>query len=90
MANDQLKGLATYLRYEALDFNKDGFDASKLEAWASALEALEAEPTPPAREALTDAEVANLCGEANRGLYIDPEHYFKAFRDAEAAHGIKE
>lgn len=46
-----------------------------------------AQPQPRAAP-LTDAQVADLCGEANRGYCIEPEHYFKAFRDAEIAHGI--
>jgi len=31
-----------------------------------------------------------LRGDANRGFNIDKDAYFKAFRDAESAHGIKE
>lgn len=45
-------------------------------------------PQPVAREPLTDEQVDELRGEANRGFDIEREHYFKAFRDAEAAHGI--
>jgi len=43
----------------------------------------------PKREPLTDEQVDDLHGEANRGFCIEREDYFKAFRDAEAAHGIK-
>jgi hypothetical protein len=37
---------------------------------------------------LTDEQIDDLHGEANRGFCIEREDYFKAFRDAEAAHGI--
>lgn len=47
-----------------------------------------AAPQPVEQEPLTDERVAEMCGEANRGYCIDPEHYFKAFRDAEQVHGI--
>lgn len=40
-------------------------------------------------EGLSDAEIEELRGEANRGFNIEREDYFKAFRDAEAAHNIK-
>ena len=44
----------------------------------------------PKREPLTDEQVDDLHGEANRGFCIEREDYFKAFRDAVlAAHGIK-
>jgi hypothetical protein len=49
-------------------------------------------PTPPAAQPapvpLTDEQIEDLLGEANRGFCIEREDYFKAFRDAEAAHGI--
>lgn len=41
-----------------------------------------------ARKPLTDEQIDDLLGDANRGYCIEAEHYFKAFRDAEAAHGI--
>jgi hypothetical protein len=44
---------------------------------------------PTERKPLTDKQVDDLHSEANRGLFIEREDYFKAFRDAEAAHGIK-
>ncbi len=44
----------------------------------------------PKREPLTDEQVDDLHGEANRGFCIEREDYFKAFRDAEVAHCIKE
>jgi hypothetical protein len=37
---------------------------------------------------LTDEQIEDLRSEANRGFCIEREDYFKAFRDAEAAHGI--
>ena len=40
------------------------------------------------RQPLSDEQIDDLLGEANRGYDIEPEHYFKAFRDAEAAHNI--
>jgi hypothetical protein len=39
---------------------------------------------------LSDEQIDDLHGEANRGFDIGREDYFKAFRDAERAHGIKE
>ena len=39
---------------------------------------------------LSDEQIDDLHGEANRGFDIGHEEYFKAFRDAERAHGIKE
>ncbi|XJC77668.1 hypothetical protein ACHFCA_16700 [Delftia tsuruhatensis] len=39
---------------------------------------------------LSDEQIDDLHGEANRGFDIGREEYFKAFRDAEHAHGIKE
>ena len=40
------------------------------------------------QQPLSDDEIEDLLGEANRGFDIEAEHYFKAFRDAERAHGI--
>jgi len=42
----------------------------------------------PKREPLTVEQIDDLHGEANRGFCIEREDYFKAFRDAEVAHGI--
>ncbi|WP_312834324.1 hypothetical protein [Comamonas sp.] len=47
-----------------------------------------AAPPPPEREPLTDEQIDELCGEANRGIYVELDQYHKAFRDAERAHGI--
>lgn len=47
-----------------------------------------AAPTTGKREPLTDAQIEDYRGEANRGFCIDRDDYFKAFRDAEHAHGI--
>ena len=38
---------------------------------------------------MTDAQVEDLRGDANRDYNIERDDYFKAFKDAEAAHGIK-
>jgi hypothetical protein len=43
----------------------------------------------PKQEPLTVEQIDDLHGEANRGFCIEREDYFKAFRDAETAHGIK-
>lgn len=43
---------------------------------------------PVERQPLSNDEVEDLRGDANRGFNIEREDYFKAFRDAEAAHGI--
>lgn len=40
------------------------------------------------RKPLTDEQVDDLHGEANRGFDIERDAYFKAFRDAERAHNI--
>jgi hypothetical protein len=45
-------------------------------------------PKQTAPVPLTDEQIEDLLGEANRGFCIEREDYFKAFRDAEAAHGI--
>ncbi|MFD2319851.1 hypothetical protein ACFSPV_14155, partial [Delftia deserti] len=37
---------------------------------------------------LSDEQIDDLHGEANRGFDIGREEYFKAFRDAERSHGI--
>lgn len=42
------------------------------------------------RKPLTDERIEDLRGDANRGYNIEREDYFKAFRDAESAHGITE
>ena len=55
------------------------------------IEELEAQPAAqqPVRKPLTDEQIDDLCGEANRGFDIERDHYAKAVRDAERAHGIK-
>ena len=40
------------------------------------------------RDPMTDVQIEDLRADANRGYCIEREEYFKAFRDAEAAHGI--
>lgn len=45
---------------------------------------------PVQRAPLTDEQIDYLRGEANRGFDIEREHYFKAFRAIERAHGIKD
>lgn len=51
---------------------------------------LYAAPQPAAQERkpLTDAQIDDLHGEANRGFDIERDAYFKAVRDAERAHGV--
>lgn len=46
--------------------------------------------TAASQKPLTDEQIDKLHGEANRGYCIEFEHYVKAVRDTEAAHGIKE
>lgn len=53
-----------------------------------ALERLAAAPSPSAVKPLSEAQIEELRGEANRGFNIDSADYLKAFRDAERAHGI--
>ena len=59
-------------------------DALRWATWQAAKQA------QPERAPLSDAEIEDLRGEANRGYCIDKGAYFKAFRDAEQAHGIKQ
>lgn len=40
------------------------------------------------RKPLTNEQIDDLHGEANRGFDIESNAYFKAFRDAERVHGI--
>lgn len=71
------------LMYEPVE----GFNADDMRAFVDADRAARASRPQPSQP-LTDAQVGDLCGEANRGYCIESEHYFKAFRDAEEAHGI--
>ena len=48
------------------------------------------EPPQQERKPMTDAEIEDMCGEANRGFCIELEDYKKAVRDTERHHGIKE
>lgn len=43
----------------------------------------------PKRQPLPDDQIEDMRGDANRGSNIGREDYFKAVRDAEAAHGIR-
>jgi len=45
---------------------------------------------PAPAKPLTEQQIEDMHGEANRGYNIERDDYFKACRDAEAAHGIKE
>lgn len=47
------------------------------------------QPAPLERQPLTDDQIEDMRADANRGYNIEREDYFKAVRDAEAAHGIK-
>lgn len=48
-----------------------------------------AQPAPAASPVpLTDEQIDEMHGEANRGYCIEHEHYVKAVRDTEAVHGI--
>ena len=48
------------------------------------------EPPQQERKPMTDAEIEDLCGEANRGFCIELEDYKKAVQDTERHHGIRE
>lgn len=50
--------------------------------------ALRASSPADTREPLTDEQIEDMRGEANRGFNIERDEYFKAFRDAEFIHGI--
>ncbi len=41
-----------------------------------------------ARAPLTEGQIDDMLGEANRGFCIERDDYIKAVRDAEQAHGI--
>lgn len=71
--------------YQALQTENERL-RMELVAEASAAAELEARKPLP----LSDEQIDDLHGEANRGFDIGREEYFKAFRDAERAHGIKE
>ena len=62
----------------------DLWERGQVEAHARA--AVEADRAQ--RKPLTDEQIDGLHGEANRGYCIERDDYFKAFRDAERAHGI--
>lgn len=48
-----------------------------------------APPSPQAeKQSLSDEQIEDMRGEANRGMNIERDDYFKAFRDAEFIHGI--
>lgn len=70
-----------------------GAQRDALERCADRMRAmLVATQRPPAaqeRRPLTDEQIDELHGESSRGYDIEVGDYFKAFRDAEAAHGIK-
>lgn len=63
-----------------------------LKAWLDRLWRERAAPVQAQeqRKPLTDELIEDLRSDANRGFNIDKDDYFKAFRDAEAAHNIKE
>lgn len=48
------------------------------------------EPPQQERKPMTDAEIEDLCGEANRGFCIELDDYKKAVQDTERHHGIRE
>ena len=58
----------------------NGYTQARYEGW----QAVRSAPAAPQ----SDEQIDDLLGEANRGYDIEREHYFKAFRDAEAAHNI--
>ena len=66
------------------DWQGDHSPAELLEPACQAIAGLEARKPLP----LSDEQIDDLHGEANRGFDIGREEYFKAFRDAERAHGI--
>lgn len=66
-------------------YGLDGKNGYITDVWAAMLAAA---PQPPAREPASDEQIEDLRGEANRGMDIDRDDYFKAFRDAEFIHGI--
>jgi len=72
---------------DAWDIYRD--HSPEMKRWQAALAALRSHiDQPAAREPLSDEQIDDLLGEANRGFCIERYDYFKAFRDAEAAHGI--
>lgn len=62
--------------------------AAELRCLLAENEQLRAQVAANDRRPLTNARIDELHGESSRGFDIEREHYFKAFRDAEAAHNI--
>lgn len=69
---------------------KPGYMAAATKGWKP--QPIYTTPQPTQAQAgavpLTDEQIDEMHGEANRGYYIEREHYWKAVRDTEAAHGI--
>jgi len=77
--NERLRGQVHKLEMDALDLASENSILKRAEE--AELEARK--PLP-----LSDEQIDDLHGEANRGFDIGHEEYTKAFRDAERAHGI--
>jgi hypothetical protein len=75
-----------------IDFMRDSPDDIQKKMWERNRAALAASPPLALTEGkpMTDDQIEDLRGEANRGFNIERDDYFKAFRDAERAHGITE
>lgn len=78
LADDLALKTDAYLNGEA---SKDEMLAARRTLRSKLREVLERKP-------LTNEQIDDLHGEANRGFDIESDAYFKAFRDAERAHGI--
>ena len=79
---------------ECMDPDRSGFFVDKADAEArvsdqgGTVTALYTAAPQPAQVPLTEEQIEDMRGEANRGFNIEREDYTKAVRDTEQAHGI--
>lgn len=59
-----------------------------LDAYLAARPSAPTAVEPDERQPLTNEQIDEMLGEANRGFCIEKDDYFKAVRDTERAHGI--
>ena len=85
--NYVLGATETALRAENARLREDIGSMARADA-DRAFAALAASPTQPRLQPLTEAEIDNMLGEANRGFCIERGDYFKAVRDTERHFGI--
>ena len=82
MTDERVEDLIANTKTQALDAYISGIYGHPVPRSSWATEA------QPERNPASVDQIEDLRGEANRGYGIEKEDYFKAFRDAEAFHGI--